>query len=84
MPSSDIEGFGTMFMAAVCGKPSVAGKEGGAGAVVEDGVTALRIVVSVFQKLVPLLDYCCVILITQAYLKSKAISVLLKELLGCG
>lgn len=40
----DTEGFGMVFLeAAACGKPSIAGRAGGTGAAVQDGVSGLRI-----------------------------------------
>jgi phosphatidylinositol alpha-1,6-mannosyltransferase len=40
----DNEGFGIVFLeAAACGKPVIAGRDGGTGAAVEDGVTGLRV-----------------------------------------
>lgn len=42
--NGDNEGFGMVFIeAAACGKPSVAGKDGGTGAAVLDGITGLRV-----------------------------------------
>lgn len=42
--NGDNEGFGMVFIeAAACGKPSVAGKDGGTGAAVVDSVTGLRV-----------------------------------------
>lgn len=42
--NGDTEGFGMVFVeAAACGKPAIAGKAGGTGAAVLDGVTGLRI-----------------------------------------
>lgn len=42
--NGDTEGFGMVFMeAAACAKPAVAGKAGGTGAAVVDGVTGLRV-----------------------------------------
>lgn len=42
--NGDTEGFGMVFLeAAACGKPSVAGRAGGTGAAVQDGVSGLRI-----------------------------------------
>lgn len=40
----DTEGFGMVFVeAAACGKPCVAGRDGGTGSAVEDGVTGYRV-----------------------------------------
>jgi phosphatidylinositol alpha-1,6-mannosyltransferase len=40
----DTEGFGMVFVeAAACGKPAIAGKAGGTGAAVVDGVTGFRV-----------------------------------------
>lgn len=40
----DTEGFGMVFLeAGACGKPSVAGRAGGTGSAVADGVTGLRV-----------------------------------------
>jgi phosphatidylinositol alpha-1,6-mannosyltransferase len=42
--NGDNEGFGMVFIeAAACGKPSLAGKDGGTGSAVIDGVTGLRV-----------------------------------------
>jgi phosphatidylinositol alpha-1,6-mannosyltransferase len=42
--NGDNEGFGMVFIeAAACGKPSLAGKAGGTGSAVLDGVTGLRV-----------------------------------------
>lgn len=42
--NGDTEGFGMVFIeAAACGKPTVAGRAGGTGAAVIDGVTGLRV-----------------------------------------
>jgi phosphatidylinositol alpha-1,6-mannosyltransferase len=48
MPNREIdgdnEGFGMVFLeAAACGKPAVAGRDGGTGAAVVDGVTGVRV-----------------------------------------
>lgn len=48
MPNRDIdgdtEGFGMVFLeAAACGKPCIAGRDGGTGSAVEDGVTGYRV-----------------------------------------
>lgn len=40
----DTEGFGMVFLeAAACAKPSIAGRAGGTGAAVEDGITGFRV-----------------------------------------
>ena len=57
--NGDTEGFGMVFLeAAACGKPSVAGKAGGTGDAVLDGMTGLRVdgnqvgeIVSAIQRL---------------------------------
>jgi phosphatidylinositol alpha-1,6-mannosyltransferase len=59
--NGDNEGFGMVFMeASACGKPSVAGKDGGTGAAVVDGITGLRVdgnsVSEVTMAIVRLLD----------------------------
>ncbi len=42
--NGDTEGFGMVFLeAAACGKPAIAGKAGGTGAAVVDGVTGYRV-----------------------------------------
>jgi len=42
--NGDTEGFGMVFIeAAACGRPSVAGIDGGTGSAVVDGVTGLRV-----------------------------------------
>jgi phosphatidylinositol alpha-1,6-mannosyltransferase len=42
--NGDTEGFGMVFIeAAACGKPALAGRAGGTGAAVQDGVTGVRV-----------------------------------------
>lgn len=42
--NGDTEGFGMVFIeAAACGKPALAGRAGGTGAAVQDGVTGMRV-----------------------------------------